>query len=107
MADTMGTMTPLASIARSGLQAAQLRLDSSAHNVANLGTPGFARQAVDQQAAPAQGGVQARAGRSGQPGVALEAEAVEQMAATYAFKASLLVLRTADEMAGSLLDVCA
>ena len=105
MADTMGTMTPLASIARSGLQAAQLRLDSSAHNVANLGTPGFARQAVDQQAAPAQGGVQARTGRFGQPGVALEAEAVEQMAATYAFKASLLVLRTADEMAGALLDV--
>ncbi|ACM34879.1 flagellar basal body rod protein [[Acidovorax] ebreus TPSY] len=105
MADTIGTMTALASIARSGLQAAQLRLGTSAHNVANLNTPGFTRQVVDQQAAPAQGGVQARTGRSGQPGVALEAEAVEQMAATYAFKASLLVLRTADEMAGALLDV--
>lgn len=98
-------MTTLAAIAQSGLQAAQLRLDTSAHNVANLNTPGFTRQVVDQQAAPAQGGVQARTGRSGQPGVALEAEAVEQMAATYAFKASLLVLRTADEMAGALLDV--
>ncbi len=36
--------------------------------------------------------------------MALEAEAVQQIAASYAFKANLLVLRTADEMAGTLLD---
>ena len=34
-------MASLASIASSGLQAAQLRLDSSAHNVANMNTNGF------------------------------------------------------------------
>ena len=39
------------------------------------------------------------------PGVALEAEAVEQISATYAFQANLLALRRADEMAGALLDV--
>lgn len=99
-------MTTLAAIAQSGLQAARLRLDSSAHNVANLNTPGFRRQTVDQQAAPAPGGVQARvAAPAAAPGVALEAEAVEQISATYAFQANLLVLRRADEMAGALLDV--
>jgi len=101
----MGTMTSIAAIAQSGLQAAQLRLDSSAHNVANLDTPGFRRQTVELQTAPDLGGVQARIGQAQQPGVPLEGEAVEQMAATYAFKASVLVLRTADEMAGALLDV--
>jgi len=101
----MGTMTSIAAIAQSGLQAAQLRLDSSAHNVANMNTEGFRRQTVEQQAAPSLGGTRARPGQPGEPGVALEQEAVEQIAATYAFKASLLVLRTADEMAGALLDV--
>ena len=98
-------MTSLAAIAQSGLNAAQLRLGSSAHNVANLNTPGFTRQEVRQQAVPGPGGVQARVAPAGQPGAALQAEAVEQIAATYAFKANVLVLRTADEMAGALLDV--
>ena len=38
-------------------------------------------------------------------GVALEEEAVEQMSATYAFKANLQTLKTQDAMMGSLLDV--
>ena len=38
-------------------------------------------------------------------GVALEQEAVEQMSATYAFKANLQTIKTQDEMVGSLLDV--
>jgi len=97
-------MTSIAAIAQSGLNAAQLRLGASAHNVANLDTPGFTRQTVQQQAVPERGGVQARVAQADRPGAALEAEAVEQMAATYAFKANLLVLRTADEMAGTLLD---
>ena len=98
-------MSSAFTIASSGLQAAQLRLDSSAHNVANMNTPGFRRQAVEQQAAPDQGGVQAQTIRMPAPGVALEQDEVEQMAASYAFKANVLVLRTAKEMTGSLLDV--
>ena len=104
MADKPGSMSTVASIAQSGLQAAQLRLASSAHNVANLNTPGFHRQQVQQQAMPEPGGVQAQLRQAGGPGAVLEQEAVEQIAATYAFKANLLVLRTADEMAGALLD---
>ncbi|PWW46812.1 flagellar basal body protein [Melaminivora alkalimesophila] len=98
-------MSSLGPIASSGLQAAQLRLAASAHNIANADTPGFRRHAVAQQALPERGGVQARVGEAAAPGVALEAEAVEQIAAAYAFKANVLVLRTAQDMAGTLLDV--
>ena len=37
-------------------------------------------------------------------GVALEKEAVEQISATYAFKANLQIFRAQDETMGSLLD---
>ena len=73
-------MASISSIGSSGLQAAQLRLDSAAHNVANMNTAGFKRQTVAQ-------------------------EAVEQMAATYAYKANLQTIKTQDEMMGALLDV--
>ena len=94
-------MASLSSIGNSGLQAAQLRLDASAHNVANLNTPGFRRQVVEQTESP---GVQASVQRSPQEGSALEQDAVEQMAATYAFKANVQVLKTNDRMMGALLD---
>ena len=97
-------MSTIAATAQSGLQAAQLRLASSAHNLANLHTPGFKSQQVQQQAVPALGGVQARTAQAPQAGVALEAEAVEQRAASYAFKANVLVLRVAQDMVGTLLD---
>ena len=100
-------MTSIATTASSGLQAAQLRLHASAHNIANMQTPAFRRQQVELQAAPEQGGVLAHSTQAPQPadGVALEGEVVEQIAASYAFKANVLVLRTAQDMAGALLDV--
>lgn len=100
----MRTMSAISSIAQSGMQAAQLRLASSAHNVANLQTPGFQRQQVQQQALPPQAGVQAQV-RPGSEGTELNTEAVEQISASYAFKANVLMLRSADAMIGSLLDV--
>ena len=99
-------MASLSSIGSSGLQAAQLRLDASANNVANLNTPGYRRQAVAQQAVANSAGVRATVQREQQAdGVALEKEAVEQMSATYAFKANLQTIKTHNEMMGSLLDV--
>ncbi len=95
-------MSAIASIAQSGLQAAQQRLNASAHNVANQQTEGFRRQQVAQQAMP-EGGVTAQTVR-GQQGVALEQEAVEQISASYAYLANLQVLRTNDRMQGALLD---
>ena len=98
-------MASISSIAGSGLQAAQLRLDASANNVANMNTPGYRRQAVQQEAAAGSAGVRATVQREPQEGVALEQEVVEQMSATYAFKANLQTIRTQDEMMGSLLNV--
>ena len=114
-------MSSISSIASSGLQAAQLRLDASANNVANMNTPGYRRESVSQQAAPDNAGVRATVQRvqgtqraqdaqdaqaaQAEKGVALEQEAVAQMSATYAFKANLQTIKTQDEMMGSLLDV--
>lgn len=99
-------MSSLGSIASSGLGAAQLRLDASANNVANANTPNYRRQVVQQEAAADSAGVRATVQRQQEAeGVALEKEAVEQMSATYAFKANLQTIKTQDEMMGSLLDV--
>ena len=98
-------MSSLASIASSGLQAAQMRLDASAHNVANMNTPNFRRSVVSQAARAEQGGVDASVQRAPGTGVALEQEVVDQMSATYAFKASVQLLRAQDSTLGSLLNV--
>ncbi|MFI8618419.1 flagellar basal body protein [Acidovorax sp. NPDC077693] len=98
-------MASISSIGSSGLQAAQLRLDASANNVANMNTPGYRREVVAQQEAKDSAGVQATVQRGQDAkGVALEQEAVEQMSATYAFKANLQTIKTQDQMMGSLLD---
>ena len=94
------------SIGLSGLNAAQLRLDSAAHNVANAQTPGFRRQQVLQQAQP-EGGVQAEIAAQRQTGGSLEADAVEQMSASYTYQANLRTVKVQDEVLGSLLDAVA
>ena len=99
-------MTALLSIASSGLQAAQLRLGTSAHNIANQQTAPFQRQSVAQQAQPG-GGVSVSVQTARHSGTQLEANMVEQMSATYSFKANLHTLRTADQMLGTLLDTYA
>jgi flagellar hook-associated protein FlgK len=98
-------MASLTSIAASGMQAAQQQLQASAHNVANLQTPGFQRHDVQQQARPEGGGVDATTRRSPVAGTSREADVVNQLAAKNAFVASVAVFRTADRMAGALLDV--
>jgi len=97
-------MTSLPSIALSGRSAAALRLDVSAHNVANAETQDFRRQFVQQESQPT-GGVASQVARAPEPGVDLAREMVDQMSASYAFKANLRVIRTNDEMLGSLLDL--
>jgi len=92
------------SIAQSGMQAAQLRLNASANNVANAQTEGFRRDQVQQQA-QAGGGVTARIDKVPQPGTDLAQDLVEQKSATYAFKANVQMIRSADDMMGRLLDM--
>lgn len=104
MADERG-MSSLLSIAQTGLQAAQRRLDVSAHNIANMNTPGYTPQRVRETALAPLSGVGAEVVRANQPGVALEEEAVAQIAARIAYAANVFVLRGAQQTTGTLLDV--
>lgn len=88
-------MNPVISTAASGLQAAQARLGSVAHNVANAQTEGFQRQNTTMQA-------QTR--RMPQPGADWAQDTVERISAAYSFQANLKTLQTADSMLGVLLD---
>ena len=96
-------MRPITSIAQSGLQAAQARLNTSAYNVANGQTEGFKRQTV-QASADSDGGVKVSISQAAQAGANLEQDVVTQMAAKQDFLANLKVIKTADQMMGSLLD---
>lgn len=97
-------MNSLTSIANSGLQAAQLRLNAAANNVANAQTDGYRRDVV-QATAQADGGVTAQVDKAPQPGADPVRDLVEQKAAAYSFKANLQTLKTADDTLGRLLDV--
>ena len=94
------------SIALSGLNAASSQLATAAHNIANAQTPGFRRQLVQQTAQP-EAGVVVSISQAAAAGEALAEDVVTQMAATYAFKANVLTLKTQDRMLGSLLDLTA
>lgn len=96
-------MNAISSIALSGLHAAQTRLGSSAHNIANAVTPGFRRQVVAQQTAP-NGGVTTTIERAPVQGDALAEDLVSLKLARHLFTANLKVMRTQDQMLGTLLD---
>ena len=97
-------------IGLSGMRAAQLRLDVGAHNLANAQTTGFQRQRVTQTAVPDAGAVQARverdpkaAGEGGDMGHLAE-DMVGGKMALYSFAANLQVVKTGQEMLGTLFD---
>jgi hypothetical protein len=101
-----------AAIGTSGMRAAQVQLDTSAHNVANVQTPGFQRQQVQQATQPAAGGVSARVGQEpaslaqGLDGFnRLAGDLLAQRVSLYSFAANLRTVQTQDAMLGTLLDV--
>ena len=96
-------MASLSSIALSGMNAAQTTLNSSAHNIANINTPGFRRQEV-VQAAQAEGGVSTSLTTAGSEGPSLVTDVVAQLQAKNSFLANLAVFKTSDRIAGTLLD---
>lgn len=96
-------MTPVASISLSGMNAAQTRLDSSAHNIANTETTPFRRQEVIQTAQK-DAGVSTSLSTSAVEGSALETDMVAQLQAKNAFFANLAVFKTSNQMTGALLD---
>ncbi len=99
-------MDPL-SIAASGMRAAELRMATSAHNIANLRTPAFQRLDVHQSALEG-GGVSARVVRSE---IAEEPDLLREYLAQFEppleFAASARVFETAAEMSGTLVDLLA
>lgn len=97
-------MNAISSISLSGMQAAQTRLDASAHNVANQQTEGFQPLEV-QQSTQQDGGVNAQVERSTGAGPSLEDDVVAQLQAKNSFLANLNVFKTNDSMLGSLLNI--
>lgn len=88
-------MNAISSVAVVGMQEARLRLQVSAHNVANLNTVGFQPREV----------VQGVVTTSYLAEVAPEVEVVRQLQAKNSFLASLSVFKASQEMIGTLLDV--
>ena len=97
------TMTNLSSISLSGMQAAQMQLQASASNVANLATPNYRRLQVEQTPQTG-GGVQTQTVRAQNAGSSLEADVVAQLQAKNSFLANLAVFKTSYKLAGSLLN---
>ena len=97
-------MSPISSTALSGLNAASLHLQSSAHNIANLQTPDFRRQQVQQRAEPG-GGVSVSLARADVHGDALAEDIVNQMQASVVYRANAQTLRVQRDLLGTLLDV--
>lgn len=96
-------MSSTLSIALSGLQAAQTRLGTAGHNIANSAKPGFRRQTADARAVP-EGGVAVSITQASRAGHALEEDMVGLLQAKHAFVANLAVFKAQDRMLGSLLD---
>jgi flagellar hook protein FlgE len=96
-------MNNTASIALSGMKAAQTQLGASAHNIANQSTQGFKRQTVQVAVVP-DGGVKATVATAPKAGNRLEDDVVGQLQAKNSFMANLAVFKAQDRMVGSLLD---
>ena len=97
-------MNVTSSISVSGMNAAQTRLQASAHNIANLETQGFTRQEVSQNTQVG-GGTNTSITTSSISGPALETDMVQQLQAKNSFLANLSVFRTSNEVLGTLLDI--
>ncbi len=107
--------------ALSGLSASVKRLETSAHNTANLSTEGFKKETVLQSEGMA-GGVVVHIQKSETPGpglpkpdgsfsegsnVDMAEEAVNQIVAAFELGANMATLKAADEAAQSVIDLFA
>jgi flagellar hook-associated protein FlgK len=90
--------------ALSGVQAATQRLNTAAHNIANVNTPDFQRQVVNLQTQE-QAGVLTTIGKAEEIGAALAADLVEQMDAAAAYRANMRMIQADQQTTGSLLDL--
>ncbi|MFZ6755714.1 flagellar basal body rod C-terminal domain-containing protein [Undibacterium sp. Ji50W] len=98
----------------SGLKAYASALDSSGHNVANASTAGFVPQQVSFQEQPA-GGVITTISKEGaslssqesqdSSGTELASEIVQSIQFKAGFDLSAKIIKTADQMLGTLIDI--
>ena len=100
-------------IALSGIQSAQARIGASAHNIANLQTPGFRplrahQTSVASQASGLGGGSQVHVAQEPAPReVDLARELLDQMLAGHQLMANLRVAGSLNELRGTLVDLFA
>lgn len=101
----------ISSIGLSGMRAAQMQLDATAHNLANAQTPSLKRQAVTQAAQPNLGGTAAEPAQQPSSSILdaarvghLTEDMVTQKMAVYTFAANLRSVETEDRLLGTLLD---
>lgn len=85
------------------MKAAQVQLDASARNVANMETAGYQRR-VFQQTTQSNGGASSQVFNSMKAEPSLETDVVNQLQAKNRFLANLSVFKTGNAMMGSLLD---
>ncbi len=97
-------MNVISSIALSGMNAAQTRLQATAHNIANLDTQGFKRQEVSQSTVT-EGGTLAQVSESVGSSIELETDMVQQLQAKNSYLANLSVFKANNAMLGTLLDI--
>jgi flagellar basal-body rod protein FlgC len=89
----------------SGMQGFQRALDVSSNNVANTLSTNFRpAQASFSEASPAGSGVVVSARKSATDGTQLESDMVNQLVYKAGFQASAKIVKTADDLLGSLLD---
>jgi len=97
-------MNVTSSTALAGMFAEQSKLNSSAHNIANLGTQDFTRQEVVQSTTAGNGTqTTVRSSTSG-AGNNLEADLVQQLQSANTYLANLSVFKTNNDMIGTLIN---
>ncbi len=117
------SVTSAFNIALSGMSAASAQLAATANNIANLSTPGYSAQRANLVSAAGGNGVAVASvsagdsygwsdgsgsgalGGSGDVTDDLATQAVNLSQAKTLYTANALVLRTADQMTGTLLDI--
>jgi flagellar basal-body rod protein FlgC len=90
------------------LGALGVSLDSTAHNIANMSTEGYRPQSVGLADGPGGNGVQvASVSRADAAGVDVAREMVGLMQVDHAYSANAAMIRTGDEMTGTVLNMIA
>jgi len=97
-------MSSIFGVSRSGLEAAQVRLRVAAHNVANVATEGFQRQAVQATTVEGGGVITRVVPQAVQPAVPIVQDLLAAKSARSEFQANLKMVRTSFDLIGTLFD---